>query len=229
MSEEYIITADRLWKVYRMDKVTVNALSDVSLKVKRGEFIALMGPSGAGKTTLLNLIGGLDRPTSGTIYVKDLELSSLNERELTEFRLKEVGFVFQNYNLIPVLTALENVQLPTIAAGLPGEEGRRRAIELLERVGLGGRLHHRPTELSGGEQQRVAIARALVNNPSILLADEITGNLDTKTAYSILDLLKELNKERELTIIAATHDPEVAKTAQKIVRMRDGRIIDQTK
>ncbi|RJS90250.1 ABC transporter ATP-binding protein [Candidatus Bathyarchaeota archaeon] len=212
-----------------MDKVTVNALSDVSLKVKRGEFIALMGPSGAGKTTLLNLIGGLDRPTSGTIYVKDLELSSLNERELTEFRLKEVGFVFQNYNLIPVLTALENVQLPTIAAGLPGEEGRRRAIELLERVGLGGRLHHRPTELSGGEQQRVAIARALVNNPSILLADEITGNLDTKTAYSILDLLKELNKERELTIIAATHDPEVAKTAQKIVRMRDGRIIDQTK
>ncbi|MCD6262865.1 ABC transporter ATP-binding protein [Candidatus Bathyarchaeota archaeon] len=212
-----------------MDKVTVNALSDVSLKVRRGEFIALMGPSGAGKTTLLNLIGGLDRPTSGTIYVKDLELSSLNERELTEFRLKEVGFVFQNYNLIPVLTALENVQLPTIAAGLPGEEGRRRAIELLERVGLGGRLHHRPTELSGGEQQRVAIARALVNDPSILLADEITGNLDTKTAYSILDLLKELNKERELTIIAATHDPEVAKTAQKIVRMRDGRIIDQTK
>ncbi|MCD6262851.1 ABC transporter ATP-binding protein, partial [Candidatus Bathyarchaeota archaeon] len=199
--------------------------SGVSLGVRRGEFVALMGPSGAGKTTLLNMIGGLDRPTSGTIYVKGLELSSLNERELTEFRLKEVGFVFQLYNLIPVLTALENVQLPTIPAGLPRDESRRRAIRLLERVGLGDRLHHRPSELSGGEQQRVAIARALINDPSILLADEITGNVDTATAHRILDLIGELVEERGLTVIAATHDPEVAKVAPRIVRMRDGRII----
>jgi putative ABC transport system ATP-binding protein len=224
---EWIIEVVNVRKIYRMGKVEVPALNAVNLRVKRGEFMSVMGPSGSGKTTLLNLVGALDRPSEGRVLIKGVDISRLSDDELAELRNREIGFVFQFFNLIPRMTALKNVELPMAFAGVPREQRRRRAIELLERVGLGDRLDHRPAELSGGEQQRVAIARALVNNPSVMLCDEITGNIDTKTGEEILKLLRELNREQRQTFVLVTHDPTVARSTDRIAYMRDGTIVKE--
>lgn len=224
MSESIIETIN-LTKTYYVRGMRIVAVNGVDLRFRRGEFTALMGPSGSGKTTLLNLITGLERPTDGSIIFEGEDITQASERYLTELRRKKIGFVFQMYNLIPVLTALENVELPTIAAGLPKEEARQRALDLLERVGLKDRLYNRPVELSGGEQQRVAIARGLINSPSIFVADEPTGNVDTDTGLRLIELLSELNRERAVTIILTTHDRVIADYANRIVNIRDGRIL----
>jgi len=210
-----------------MGKVDVPALNGVNFKVEAGEFMSVMGPSGSGKTTLLNLIGALDRPTEGKVIVHGTDISKLNDDELAELRNREIGFVFQFFNLIPRMTALENVELPLAFAGVPRDERRKRALELLEKVGLGDRLYHRPFELSGGQQQRVAIARALANDPSVVLCDEITGNLDTKAGEEIIRLLQKLNREQQKTFILVTHDPVVANATDRIVHMQDGIIIGE--
>jgi len=207
-----------------MGDTFVDALRGVDLTIAPGEFVALVGPSGSGKSTVLNQIGGLDRPTSGQVWINDTELSASGERTLTRHRRQHVGFVFQTFNLLPRLTAEENVALPLMFSGVPQKERRERARALLERVGLGQRLNHRPTQLSGGEQQRVAIARALVGEPALLLADEPTGNLDTVIGAEIMALLKELNAERGLTLLVVTHDPEVAAFADRVVKLRDGQV-----
>jgi len=219
-----IVHAVGLTRRYRMGDAFVDALQDVDLAIARGEFVALVGPSGSGKSTVLNLIGGLDRPTSGEVWINGTELSSSDERTLTRHRRQHVGFVFQSFNLLPRLTAEENVALPLMFSGVPEKERLAQAQALLKRVGLGPRLAHRPTQLSGGEQQRVAIARALVGQPALLLADEPTGNLDTATGAEIMGLLKELNQERGLTLLVVTHDAEVAAFADRIVRLRDGQV-----
>jgi putative ABC transport system ATP-binding protein len=211
-----------LTRRYKMGDAFVDALRGVDLAIARGEFVALVGPSGSGKSTVLNLIGGLDRPTSGQVWINGIELSASDEQTLTRHRRQHVGFVFQSFNLLSRLTAEENVALPLMFSGVPEKERRSRARVLLERVGLGPRLTHRPTQLSGGEQQRVAIARALVGQPALLLADEPTGNLDTATGAEIMALLKELNQEQGLTLLVVTHDPEVAAFADRVVRLRDG-------
>ncbi len=221
---EAIVRTVGLTRRYKMGDTFVEALRGVDLTIARGEFVALVGPSGSGKSTVLNLIGGLDRPTSGQVWINDIELSASDERTLTRHRRQNVGFVFQSFNLLPRLTAEENVALPLMFSGVPEKERRARARTLLEQVGLGHRLTHRPTQLSGGEQQRVAIARALVSQPALLLADEPTGNLDTATGAEIMTLLKELNQERGLTLLVVTHDSEVAAFADRVIRLRDGRI-----
>jgi putative ABC transport system ATP-binding protein len=215
-----------LHRRYDMGETHVDALRGVNLTVAQGEFVALVGPSGSGKSTVLNLIGGLDRPTEGEIWVDGMELTAQDERGLTAHRRHRVGFVFQSFNLLPRLTALENVTLPLMFSGVPARRRMARAQELLEQVGLGDRLTHRPTQLSGGEQQRVAIARALVGEPTLLLADEPTGNLDTATGGEIMALLKALNAENGLTLLVVTHDPEVAGFADRIVRLRDGQVVE---
>jgi putative ABC transport system ATP-binding protein len=219
-----IVRTINLSKVYRRGKVDVPALNDVNLQVLAGEIVGIMGPSGSGKTTLLNLIGGLDKPTRGKIFVDGVDITVLGEKELADYRLRKVGFVFQFYNLIPTLTALENVEVPLALLGVPKAERRERALNLLKTVGLEARADYKPDELSGGEQQRVAIARALVNNPSIVLADEPTGDLDSKSALSLMNLVKDLNKRNGQTFIIVTHDPIVAERCTKIYTIRDGRI-----
>jgi len=219
-----IVRTIGLSKVYRRGKVEVPALRDVNFQVYSGEIVGIMGPSGSGKTTLLNLIGGLDKPTMGKIFVDGVDITSLGEDELADYRLKKVGFVFQFYNLIPTLTALENVELPMALAGVPKNERRDRALDLLRMVGLEARADHKPDELSGGEQQRVTIARALANSPAIVLADEPTGDLDSKSAQSLMKLIRELNKRNKQTFIIVTHDPIVAEACTKIYNIRDGRI-----
>ncbi len=209
---------------YHLGSADVNALIDISLEIDQGEFIALVGPSGSGKSTLLNLLGGLDHPTEGEIHMQGLALQSASEEELTGHRRYNVGFIFQTFNLLPTLSALENVAMPLMLGGVEKAERNQRASALLKRVGLGHRLDHRPTEMSGGEQQRAAIARALVNDPKIILADEPTGNLDTTTGAEVMKLLRELNEERGVTLIIVTHDPEVASFADRIVHLRDGEI-----
>lgn len=221
------IRITNLHRRYEMGEAHVDALRGVDLTVARGEFVALVGPSGSGKSTVLNLIGGLDRPTGGQIWVDGVELTAQDERSLTAHRRHRVGFVFQSFNLLPRLTALENVALPLMFSGQPERERLSRARTLLEQVGLGDRLSHRPTQLSAGEQQRVAIARALVAAPALLLTDEPTGNLDTATGGEIMALLKALNAERGLTLLVVTHDPEVAAFADRIVRLRDGRVAEE--
>jgi putative ABC transport system ATP-binding protein len=221
---DVVVRAVGLARRYKMGDAFVDALRGVDLTIAHGEFVALMGPSGSGKSTVLNLIGGLDRPTSGQVWINGSELSASDERTLTRHRRQHVGFVFQSFNLLPRLTAEENVALPLMFSGVPEKERRARARALLERVGLGPRLTHRPTELSGGEQQRVAIARALVGQPVLLLADEPTGNLDTATGAEIMALLRELNREQWLTLLVVTHDPEVAAFANRIVKLRDGKV-----
>jgi putative ABC transport system ATP-binding protein len=203
----------------------VHALAGVTLDVPESAFIAVMGPSGSGKSTLLNLIGGLDRPTSGSLQVTGQELSELDENALAAYRQRQCGFVFQSFNLVGTMTALQNVEFPMVFARVPRGERHRRARYLLEAVGLGDRLHHKPTELSGGEQQRVAIARALVNTPRILLADEPTGNLDSHTGAEIMTLLGRVRREGGLTLLVVTHDPGVAGYADRVVQMRDGVVI----
>jgi putative ABC transport system ATP-binding protein len=221
---DVVVRTVGLTRQYKMGDTYVEALRGVDLALARGEFVALVGPSGSGKSTVLDLIGGLDRPTSGQVWINGTELSASDERALTRHRRQHVGFVFQTFNLLPRLTADENVALPLMFSGVPEAQRGARARALLERVGLGQRMAHRPTQLSGGEQQRVAIARALVGRPALLLADEPTGNLDTVTGAEIMALLQELNQERELTLLVVTHDPEVAAFADRIVRLRDGRI-----
>jgi putative ABC transport system ATP-binding protein len=201
----------------------VRALQDISITINKGEYVAFMGPSGSGKSTLMNIIGCLDTPTSGTYILNNQEVSEMTENELAEVRNKEIGFVFQTFNLLPRATALENVALPLIYAGYSRSEREDRAMEVLESVGLADRWHHKPNELSGGQRQRVAIARALVNNPSIILADEPTGNLDSKTSYDIMNLFQELH-DKGNTIIMVTHEDDIAHYAHRIIRLRDGLI-----
>jgi len=226
-NDKVVVETVNLCKVYRMGLTEIHALRNVNLKVYRGEMIAVVGPSGSGKTTLLNLIGTLDKPTSGKIYIDGDDITTKSEKELTLLRRKKIGFVFQFYNLIPVLTAYENVELPLLVSGVPKKEREERVKRLLEMVGLGDRMNHRPDELSGGEQQRVAIARALVNNPSIILADEPTGDLDTETGLMVVQLMKKLAKEENSTVIMVTHDPQISEIADRIIYLRDGKIIGE--
>jgi putative ABC transport system ATP-binding protein len=220
-----LIEAVNVSKIYRIDDIEIRALNNLDFKVTRGDFISIMGPSGSGKTTLLNIVGGLDKTTSGSVHFNGEDLTTLSETRLTDFRLKNVGFIFQQYNLIDVLSALENVELPTIAAGVRGEEARSKAIGILESVGLKHRLYNRPTQLSGGEQQRVAIARALINDPSLIIADEPTGNVDSETGFTLIELLCDLNRNEGVTIILATHDLQIAQRANRLVRMKDGQVV----
>ena len=219
-----IVETRGLTKVYKMGASEVHALRGVDLTVEPGEFLSVMGRSGSGKSTLLNLIGCLDRPTSGVVILDGLEVTELPSRRLPAIRRQKIGFVFQQFNLLPTLTALENVMLPLRYAGVGGGERKRRAREMLEQVGLGDRLSHRPTELSGGEQQRVAIARALVTHPAIVLADEPTGEVDTQTAAEIIALMRRFNREAGQTFIIVTHDPLVAEATDRIIYLQDGMI-----
>ncbi len=211
-------------KTYRMGAVDITVLTNVSLKVRRGEFIAIMGPSGSGKSTLMNIIGCLDRPTNGVYRFEDREISARSDDELASVRNVKIGFVFQTFNLLPRFSALKNVEVPLIYSGVPSRLRKERAMPLLQKVGLEDRMEHKPTELSGGQQQRVAIARALVNNPPLLLADEPTGNLDSRSGEEILNILTGLNQQG-VTIIIVTHDQNVAARCKRIVNMKDGRII----
>jgi putative ABC transport system ATP-binding protein len=216
-----IIETHEISKIYKMGTQTVNALQSISIEIMKGEYVAFMGPSGSGKSTLMNIVGCLDTPTTGTYTLNNKLVSEMTENELAETRNKEIGFVFQTFNLLPRATALENVALPLIYAGYSKSEREEMAMQALENVSLQDRYHHKPNELSGGQRQRVAIARALVNNPSILLADEPTGNLDTKTSYDIMNLFQELH-DKGHTIIMVTHEDDIAHYAHRIVRLRDG-------
>jgi len=217
-----ILEAKEVEKTYRMGKVLVSALQQITLHIEQGEFVAIFGPSGSGKSTLLHVLGGLDRPDKGSVYIDGINLSTLNDAKLAEVRLKKIGFVFQFFNLLPRLTALRNVELPLTLADVPEKESVQKATEMLELVGLKDRISHRPTELSGGEQQRVAIARALINDPKIVLADEPTGNLDTTTGWEIVRLMKRLNDEKGQTFVVVTHDQSVAETAHRMLHLKDG-------
>lgn len=221
---EYTVETEDLAKYYQMGPITIKALDGVSVKIRRGEYVSVMGPSGSGKTTFFNMIGGLDRPTRGQVYIDEVDISKLDAYELAWLRCRKIGYIFQTFNLIPVLTAMENVMLPMIFAGVPRDERIRKARELLETVGLGDRLNHRPTELSGGQQQRVAIARALANDPVIVLADEPTGNLDLTTGFAIVQLLYRLKAEKGVTVICATHDLKMIDVSDRIAWIRDGLI-----
>jgi len=221
---EYTVETEDLAKTYVMGPITVKALDGVSVKIRRGEYLSVMGPSGSGKTTFFNMIGGLDRPTRGKVYIDEVDIAKLDAYELAWLRARKIGYIFQTFNLIPVLTAIENVSLPMIFAGVGREERLTRSRELLERVGLGERLDHKPAELSGGQQQRVAIARALANNPVIVLADEPTGNLDLHTGLDIINLLKTMNTEKGVTIITATHDLKMIDVSDRIFWIRDGKV-----
>uniref|UniRef100_A0A7V4THG4 ABC transporter ATP-binding protein n=1 Tax=Candidatus Caldatribacterium saccharofermentans TaxID=1454753 RepID=A0A7V4THG4_9BACT len=219
-----IIRVENLVKVYRTGKVEVRALQGVTFEVHPGEFIAIMGPSGSGKTTLMNILGCLDTPTEGRYILDGVEVSSLRENQLAEIRNRKIGFVFQNFHLLPRLTAFQNVELPLLYASVPKSIRVRRVRDLLERVGLGERMHHRPNELSGGQMQRVAIARALVNDPAIILADEPTGNLDTLSGEEIMSIFQELNEEGR-TIILVTHERDIAQHTRRVIHFRDGKIL----
>jgi putative ABC transport system ATP-binding protein len=207
-----------------MGKLELEALKGIDLEIKRGEYISIMGPSGSGKSTLFNMIGALDKPTSGKVYIDEVDVAQLDAYELAWLRCRKIGYIFQTFNLIPVMTALENVTLPMIFAGLSTDESIDKAVDLLETVGLGDRVQHRPLELSGGQQQRVAVARALANDPAIVLADEPTGNLDRQTGREIIELLRRLNTEKEVTIISATHDLKMLDVSDRIVWVEDGKI-----
>jgi len=218
-----VIVAKNLTKIYEMGEVQVHALRGVSLKIDRGEVVSIMCPSGSGKSTLMNMLGCLDRPTSGEYYLDDSLVSNLTDDQLAEIRNQKVGFVFQNFNLLSRSSALINVELPLRYAGIQ-ENRRERAAEALKSVGLGDRINHRPTELSGGEQQRVALARAIINNPSIIMADEPTGNLDSKSGAEIIKLLLDMNEKIGTTLIIVTHDPKIASMTQRIINLYDGKI-----
>jgi putative ABC transport system ATP-binding protein len=218
-----LIQTHDLWKTYQMGTEEVHALRGVSITIERGEYVAIMGPSGSGKSTLMNLIGCLDTPTKGTYLLNGKQASKMNDDELARIRNEEIGFVFQTFNLLPRATALHNVELPLIYAGVPAKTRRERASQALDKVELSDRKHHRPNELSGGQRQRVAIARALVNDPSILLADEPTGNLDSKTGIEIMSVFQRLHDAGN-TIILVTHEPEVAAYAQRAIHIRDGQV-----
>jgi putative ABC transport system ATP-binding protein len=223
---ESIIALDNITKIYDIGEVKVTALESISFRCQKGEAVSIMGPSGSGKSTLMNILGCLDRPTSGSYCLEGQDVSSLNDNELAVIRNQKLGFVFQSYNLLPKMTALENVELPLVYAG----HGHRQqsALAALESVGIGQRAHHRPTEMSGGEQQRVAIARALINNPRIILADEPTGNLDTQSSHTIMDVLLEQRK-KGITIIIVTHEEDIASFTERTIYLRDGKVIEEKK
>ena len=219
---EYIVETVNVTKTYMSGGRPLEVLKGVDLAVEPGEFMAIMGPSGSGKSTLLNMIGALDRPTSGKVFINGTDLSDLNDNQIADVRNREIGFIFQFFNLIPRMDAQGNVELPMAIAGVPRGERKKRALELLNLVGLGDRADHKPSQLSGGEQQRVAIARALFNEPNILLADELTGNLDSRTGEEIMHLLRQLNKEEGKTFILITHDPQVGQNVDRLISFKDG-------
>ena len=223
-THEFIVRTRGLQKIYTMGEVEVPALRSVDLDVRRGEYLSIMGPSGSGKTTLFNMIGGLDKPSDGSCFIEEVDMAQLDAFELAWLRCRKIGYIFQSFNLIPVMTAMENVTLPMIFAGTSTDEMMERGRLLLDAVGLGDRLHHKPVELSGGQQQRVAVARSLANAPAIVLADEPTGNLDLHTGKEIIDLLKELNQESGVTIISATHDLKMIDVSDRVVHIRDGEV-----
>ncbi len=222
---EYAVRTEDVWKVFEHDGIRVEAVRGVDLRIESGEFVVLAGPSGSGKTTLLNLVGGLTRPTDGEVWVAGREIGQLADRELAELRLERIGFVFQAYNLLPVLTALENAEFTLLLRGVPTGERRRRVTELFERIGIAGLEDRLPGKLSGGQQQRVAIARAVVGLPALVLADEPTANLDSATSESLIDLMAELNREIGTTFVFATHDRRLMERARRNVRLVDGRIV----
>ncbi|MFC1691056.1 ABC transporter ATP-binding protein [Nanoarchaeota archaeon] len=224
-SRKSIIKLENVWKIYQMGEIEVPAIRGISLDIKEGEFVSIMGPSGSGKSTSMNLIGCLDVPTRGRILLENQDISHMTESQLAQIRGKIIGFIFQQFNLISTLTALENVTLPMMFQDMSRAERVERAAKLLGMVDLGDRIHHKPTELSGGQQQRVAIARSLANNPDVVLADEPTGNLDTKTGDSVIAFLKRLNKDEGKTIIMVTHDPHIAKQADRMAVLQDGQIV----
>jgi putative ABC transport system ATP-binding protein len=227
MSQDAVIQVNNITKIYRMGEIEVHALRGVSFVIQRGEILSIMGPSGSGKSTLMNILGCLDRPTQGDYKLDGEEVSQLSDDQLATVRNRKVGFVFQTFNLLARTTALANVELPLRYSG--ASSGRKeRARQALEAVGLADRMTHRPNELSGGQQQRVAIARALVNNPAIIMADEPTGNLDSKSGNEIMDLILSLNRERGTTVIIVTHDPEIAAQTQRVIHLRDGMLEDET-
>ena len=225
MKKETIIELKKVWKTYYMGEVSLDVLKGIDLKINKGEFVVIVGPSGSGKSTMMNQVGVLDVPTSGTIYLNNIDISTLSESDLAQLRGKTIGFVFQQFNLIPTLTALENVTLPTIFQNVSEKERLEKAEALLRMVDLGERMNHKPNELSGGQQQRVAIARALVNDPEIILADEPTGNLDSKSGQQVMDFLSKLHSQKHKTIILVTHDLELVRYAQKVVFLKDGEIV----
>lgn len=224
MSVENVVRLRDVKKSYQMGKVTVEALKKINMEIRREEYVSIMGPSGSGKSTLFNMIGALDKPAEGKVYIDEVDVAQLDAYELAWLRCRKIGYIFQTFNLIPVMTALENVTLPMIFAGLSTDEAVDKGIEILTIVGLGDRIMHKPPELSGGQQQRVAIARALANDPAIILADEPTGNLDLKTGKEIIELLKKLNKQKGVTIISATHDLKMVDISDRIFWIRDGMI-----
>src|SRR2546421_7545433 len=223
-TNEYVVRTKDLCKEFLLGGETLQALKNVSLDISRGEYISIMGPSGSGKSTLFNMIGGLDKPTSGKVYIDEVDIAQLDAYELAWMRCRKIGYIFQTFNLIPVMTALENVMMPMIFAGMATSDAQDKAAEILKRVELGHRLMNKPQEMSGGQQQRVAIARAFANDPAIILADEPTGNLDLQTGKLIIELLRALNKEKEVTIISATHDHKMLAVSDRILWIRDGRV-----
>jgi putative ABC transport system ATP-binding protein len=225
---DWVVEANDITKIYQMGEVQVHALRGVSVNIAPGEILSIMGPSGSGKSTLMNILGCLDRPTSGEYHLNGESVAKLDDDQLADIRNRGVGFVFQSFNLLPRATALANVELPMRYSVLNGRDRKAVAKDALEAVGLGDRIHHRPNELSGGQMQRVAIARALVNNPAIIMADEPTGNLDTKSGDEIMLLLRNLNKERGTTLIIVTHDPEIAELTDRVISLRDGLIVEST-
>jgi putative ABC transport system ATP-binding protein len=221
---EFTVMTRDVCKVYTLGETTIHALGHVSLTIRTGEYISIMGPSGSGKTTLFNAIGGLMKPTSGSVFIDEIDVAQLDANELAWLRCRKIGYIFQSYNIVKVLTALENVTLPMLFGGVPPEEAQDRAVDILKRVGLGDRILHTPKELSGGQQQRVAIARAFANTPAIVLADEPTANLDLKTGEEIIRLMKEMNQEMGVTVICSTHDHKMLDISDRIVWMKDGKI-----
>jgi putative ABC transport system ATP-binding protein len=219
-----IIKLKDLHKIYDESGTPVHALKGISLEIEKGEFISIVGPSGSGKTTLLNLIGGLDTPTSGSVIIEGKDITKFSSKELVLFRLYNIGFVFQDYSLLPVLTAKENVEMPMLLQGLPKREYERRAVEVLEKVGLKDKMNHKPSQLSGGEQQRIAVARAIAPKPKFILADEPTANLDSASAENLLEIMRQLNQDEGTTFIFSTHDPRVVAKARRVITLKDGEI-----
>jgi putative ABC transport system ATP-binding protein len=226
MNNNFVVNAEDLTKTYQMGEIEVQALRGAALQVQSGELLAIMGPSGSGKSTLMNILGCLDQPTAGRYYLEGVDVAQLSDNKLAQIRGKRIGFVFQSFNLLPRISALSNIELPLIYMGVGLGERHRRSVAALELVGLGDRLHHKPNELSGGQQQRVAIARALVTNPAIIMADEPTGNLDSKSSEEIMGIFQHLNEEQGITIIFVTHEPDIAHHTRRIVRLADGVIVE---
>jgi putative ABC transport system ATP-binding protein len=223
-SPDVLVRLEGVTRIYQQDSVAVNALAGIDLEIDRGDFVVLVGPSGSGKTTLLNMIGGLDSPTAGRIWVDGIEIGRMSRAELSEVRLRRIGFVFQEFNLIPVPSALENVEFVMLLQGLPEHARRLRSMALLKELGLVGLEHRRPAQLSGGQQQRVAVARAIAAEPAIVLPDEPTANLDSKAGAALMDMMRRLNEDKGITFVFSTHDPMVVERARRVIRLRDGRI-----